>query len=243
MGANTAVMARVNTKRGLLSVGNLDEEENIKDVKNVALVAHNNMKPTMRNFVKKFKDVLVNYTLVGTQTTLTMVHEEMKEYGDKLKLGAACLSGPFGGDAQLAAEIAAGRIGCLIFFVDPLSAHPHNADVQCLLRLARVHEILLATNEMTAYCIVEALRASLTGIAEAMNSETVKMTESAAVYRAENAKKLKSLDPAAKKNAKQPSIDETVGSKGRKESFEPYLISRRPADDSDVEPDQSINAL
>ena len=61
----------------------------------------------------------------------------------KLKLGAPYSSGPFGGDAQLAAAIVSGDIGCLIFFIDPLSAHPHNADVECLVRLARVHEILL----------------------------------------------------------------------------------------------------
>ena len=122
----------------------------------------------------------------------------------QLKLGAPCSSGPFGGDAQLAAEIAAGRIGCLIFFVDPLSAHPHNADVECLLRLARVHEILLATNEMTAYCIVEALRAALSDsklVPKSMTDANGMMSDSVAMY-----KKRNSVDRAAKESGmKDPS--------------------------------------
>ena len=138
----------------------------------------------------------------------------------ELKLGAPYSSGPFGGDAQLAAAIVSGDIGCLIFFVDPLSTQPHTADVDSLIRLARVHEILLgiltlstvyvmwkqiyidvfscctATNSMTAYSIIEALRVGLRDYEELpapmkVGDET--MSAAVPAY-----KKRKSVDKAAK---------------------------------------------
>merc|ERR1712237_200874 len=149
------------------------------------------MKPAMAAFVRKNNDVLVNYTLVGTETTLKMIKTEMAEYdisGD-LKLGAACSSGPYGGDAQLAAQIVYGNIGCLIFFVDPLTPHPHSADVESLLRLARVHEILLATNSMTASCVVEALRLALSDntVMEVMRQGTSILSEAVAAHKKQRA--------------------------------------------------------
>ena len=164
----------------------------------------------MRTFVRRFKDVLVNYTLVGTQTTLTMVKQEMAEYHEsgRLKLGDPCSSGPFGGDAQLSAEIVSGHIGCLIFLVDPLTAHPHQADVLSLLRLARVHEILLATNEMTAYCVVEALRSALTHSEKtpaSMQTGNKQMSDSVAVY-----KRRGSVDRAAKESAADLALQSTI---------------------------------
>merc|ERR1719242_933345 len=147
------------------------------------------MKATMKNFVRKHKDILVHFTLIGTENTLKMVTEEMKEYhqSGELKLGMPCSSGPYGGDAQLAAQITSGHIGCVLFFVDPLSAHPHQADVESLLRLARVHEVLLATNVMTAYCVVEALKAAVQDgrvLPDSMKSS--QMSESVAAYKRRN---------------------------------------------------------
>ena len=59
-------------------------------------------------------------------------------------------SGPLGGDQQVGALIAEGRVGTLIFFVDPLSRHPHDVDVKALTRLALVYDIPLALNRATA---------------------------------------------------------------------------------------------
>jgi methylglyoxal synthase len=60
------------------------------------------------------------------------------------------LSGPLGGDAQIAARVAEGRIAAVLFFVDPLSAHPHDPDIRTLLRVCNVHDVPLATNVATA---------------------------------------------------------------------------------------------
>ena len=56
------------------------------------------------------------------------------------------LSGPMGGDAQIAAMVAEGRIRAVIFFVDPLSAHPHDPDIQTVMRVCNVHSVAIATN-------------------------------------------------------------------------------------------------
>ena len=166
----------------------VDEADEIRDIKKVALIAHNNMKPALKNFVTKHKAILVNYTLTGTQTTLNMVKSVMAEYhkSGRLKLGEPCSSGPFGGDAQLSAEIVAGSVGCVIFFVDPLTAHPHQSDIESLLRLARVHEVLLATNEITAFCVVRALRDALQNsdaLPASMSPSVRAMSPSVAMYK------------------------------------------------------------
>ena len=56
------------------------------------------------------------------------------------------LSGPMGGDAQIAAMVAEGRVTAVLFFVDPLSAHPHDPDIRTLLRVCNVHDVPIATN-------------------------------------------------------------------------------------------------
>jgi len=64
------------------------------------------------------------------------------------------LSGPMGGDAQIAAKLVEGQIDMVLFFIDPLFSHPHEVDVQMLMRLCNVHEVPLATNYSTAKCLV-----------------------------------------------------------------------------------------
>jgi len=65
-----------------------------------------------------------------------------------IEYGPTCSSGPLGGDAEIAAELTRGELGGVIFFADPLSAHPHIVDVNTLLRLANVHNILHACNQL-----------------------------------------------------------------------------------------------
>eukprot|EP01083_Nonionella_stella_P078350 214386_1 len=138
----------------------MDNDEPCVMMKSVALIAHNHMKPSMREFVREHQDVLAHFELIGTKTTLQMVCHEMEHYykNGKLKIGRKCSSGPFGGDAEISSELVNGNVGCIIFFVDPVAAHPHQADVHSLLRLARVHNVLLATNQMSGTCIIEALQ-------------------------------------------------------------------------------------
>ncbi len=116
--------------------------------KNIALIAHDNLKDTMVNWCTKNRDVLEKHKLCGTGTT-------SKRISDATGLNVfAFNSGPLGGDQQIGSRIAEGKIDMVIFFSDPLSAHPHDPDVKALLRLAQVFDIPIANNETTADFII-----------------------------------------------------------------------------------------
>lgn len=116
--------------------------------KTVALIAHDGKKADMLAFALSNKDVLGKYNLVATKTTGSMI-------ADKTGLPVIkMLSGPVGGDAQIAAQIAEGKIEAVFFFVDPLGKHPHDPDIQGLLRICNVHDVPLATNAATAEFII-----------------------------------------------------------------------------------------
>jgi methylglyoxal synthase len=110
----------------------------MEDRKTLALIAHDGKKADMLAFAKDHLAVLERYDLVATSTTGRLLIE-------KGHLSVTCLlSGPLGGDAQIAA----------IFFVDPLGKHPHDPDIQSLLRICNVHDVPLATNAATASYII-----------------------------------------------------------------------------------------
>ncbi len=116
---------------------------------NVALVAHDGKKVAMLEWVATHKERLGRLTLFATGTTGAKLSEA-------LGLDITCLkSGPLGGDAQLGAMIAEGRLDALIFFIDPLSALPHDVDVKSLLRLAVHYNTALALNEQSADAILD----------------------------------------------------------------------------------------
>ncbi len=118
----------------------------------IALVAHDQKKDAMAAFVAQHRAALAGFQLVSTGTTGARVMERCPELKvERLK------SGPLGGDQQIGARIAEGAIDALIFFVDPLSPHPHDVDVKALTRLALVYDIPLALNRATAERIVEGL--------------------------------------------------------------------------------------
>ena len=120
----------------------------IDDPKTLALIAHDNKKADMLAFALTHQDVLRRYELVATNTTGRLIQ-------DKTDLPIQCmLSGPLGGDAQIAAMVAEGRIEAVFFFVDPLGKHPHDPDIQSLLRICNVHDVPLATNAATASYII-----------------------------------------------------------------------------------------
>ena len=122
----------------------------------ISLIAHDGKKPEMVSFVMKHKDFLSKCTIYATGTTGNFIEKE----GFKVN---KLLSGPRGGDAQIAAMVAEGRMDIVIFFRDPLDKHPHEPDVQMLLRLADVHNIPLATNPMSAYYILKGVESVVDG--------------------------------------------------------------------------------
>ena len=117
----------------------------------IAIIAHDGKKAEMVQFLLDHKSILEKAKLIATGTTGT--HAE--KAGLKVK---KMLSGPIGGDAQIAAMAAEKKIDAVVFFRDPLDKHPHEPDVQMLLRICDVHNIPLATNPATASLIFKALK-------------------------------------------------------------------------------------
>lgn len=130
----------------------------------LALVSHNGMKKTMREFVVANKNLLKKFRLTGTNSTMTMLKEVFKdEPPGTVVYGPSCASGPLGGDAELVAYMVTGKIGGIIFFQDPMNAHPHRADIDCLVRQALVHNVMMAETPTTALMIAACLRSALIG--------------------------------------------------------------------------------
>ncbi len=123
-------------------------------VKTIALVAHDNRKSDMIEWVEWNWEKLMKHKLICTGTTGKLVEETLsKKFGegfdDHLQI-MKLKSGPLGGDQQMGSKIAEGEIDILIFFWDPMQAQPHDVDVKALLRLASVYNIPMATNRSTA---------------------------------------------------------------------------------------------
>lgn len=111
----------------------------------IALVAHDAQKDALVAWVGRHIAVLADATLFATGTTGRRV---LDAYPD-LEL-TPLKSGPLGGDQQIGAMIAEGKLGMLIFFVDPLTPMPHDVDVKALTRLAIVYDLPMALNDATA---------------------------------------------------------------------------------------------
>ncbi|NCC80034.1 MAG: methylglyoxal synthase [Clostridia bacterium] len=118
---------------------------------NGAMIAHDNMKDDLVLFARKHKKILEKFDLYATGTTGKRLIEDTGLPIHRLQ------SGPIGGDQQIGALIAEGKIMFVIFFRDPLTAQPHEPDVQALLRLCDVHKIPIATNITSAEIIIHYL--------------------------------------------------------------------------------------
>lgn len=126
----------------------------------LALVAHDNMKRDLAEWVDWNSSLLSRYRLVCTGTTGKMVEKTLLDHRMEHEADAdgslpdLCItllkSGPLGGDQQLGSLIADGKIDALIFFWDPMSAQPHDVDVKALLRLATLYNVPTAINRSTA---------------------------------------------------------------------------------------------
>lgn len=118
----------------------------------IALIAHDKKKNEIIEIAKIYKDVLAGHELYATGTTGTLIMGETGLSIHRMK------SGPLGGDQQIGAMVAEGKIDLIIFLRDPLTAQPHEPDVSALLRLSDVQSIPLATNAGSAKVMLEALK-------------------------------------------------------------------------------------
>ena len=122
----------------------------LSTVRRVALIAHDEKKSALADWVEKWSAVLARHQLVATETTGGVLGRKIPG----LQL-TTTKSGPLGGDQQIGAMIAEQKIDLLIFFTDPLSPHPHDVDVKALTRLATVYDIPMACTPATATLIMQ----------------------------------------------------------------------------------------
>lgn len=129
----------------------------MKETKNIALVAHDNQKIALLEWVDFNYHKLIKHKMTCTGTTGRIIEEALAKKGNdqlirqkirKLK------SGPLGGDQQLGALIAEGKIDVIFFFWDPMEPQPHDVDVKALLRIAVVYNVPIACNRATADFII-----------------------------------------------------------------------------------------
>ena len=115
----------------------------------IAIIAHDGKKADMVQFLNKNKALLLrdNLKIIATGTA----GSKAEAAGFKVK---KMLSGPLGGDAQIAARVAEGKTKMVLFFKDPNSSHAHEVDINMLIRICDVHNVPLATNEATAQLLL-----------------------------------------------------------------------------------------
>lgn len=115
----------------------------------IAVIAHDQRKPEMLEFVRKHLSFFQRQTLVATGHTGRMIQEI-------LGVPVECVvHGPDGGDLIIGGRVAEGKVQAVLFFRDPLTAQPHEPDVTALMRVCDVHRVPLATNLGTAEAVVE----------------------------------------------------------------------------------------
>lgn len=117
----------------------------------IALIAHDAKKTDMAEWANFNKVTLADHSLYATGTTGDVIQRVTGLPINRLK------SGPMGGDQQIGAMIAEGKVDVLVFFWDPMDTHPHDPDVKALLRLAVLYDIPTACNKRTADFLISSL--------------------------------------------------------------------------------------
>ena len=114
----------------------------------LAIIAHDGKKADLVAFAAFNRERLAEFQLVATSSTGKLL-------ADKVGLEVECLeSGPIGGDVQIANRVVEGKVDAVIFMVDPLGQHPHDPDIQTLLRICNVANVPLATNSASADALI-----------------------------------------------------------------------------------------
>jgi methylglyoxal synthase len=124
-------------------------------VKTVALVAHDNRKADLIEWVEYNARKLAVHHLICTGTTGRMVEDALAKSAETPQSIRKLKSGPLGGDQQLGALAAEGKIDILIFFWDPMQPQPHDVDVKALLRITVLYNVPTACNRATADFLID----------------------------------------------------------------------------------------
>ncbi len=127
-----------------------DELMNIepKEIRVLAIISHDGKKIELVTWAAANKERLRRFKLVATATTGHLLREKVGLDVETM------LSGPRGGDVQIASRIVQGEIDAVFFFQDPLDAHPHDPDIQAVMRVCNVHDVPIAPNRATADLII-----------------------------------------------------------------------------------------
>ena len=120
-------------------------------MRTLAVIAHDGKKADLVAWATFNRDTLAGFRLLATRHTARLLQDKVGLTVEWL------LSGPEGGDAQIAALVATGEVDAVYFFADPLSARPHDPDLRALLRVCNVHNVPLATNPATADLMMTSL--------------------------------------------------------------------------------------
>jgi methylglyoxal synthase len=142
----------------------------------LALIAHNALKDDLLRLVRAHRSMLSGFRLAATRTSGRVLAEEL---GIEVELVG---SGPLGGDLQIAARIVDGLIDAVIFLRDPLTSHPHEPDIQALLKVCDVHRVPVATNLASAEILLHFLAGHVRAVeflaGHVRSSEEVQMESS-----------------------------------------------------------------
>jgi methylglyoxal synthase len=129
----------------------------MEEIKNIALVAHDNRKKDLIEWIEWNYPSIIKHKLICTGTTGAMVEQALKKKLGKEEFDFHIVklkSGPLGGDQQLGSMIVEGKIDMIIFLWDPMQPHPHDVDVKALLRIAVLYNVPIACNRATADFVI-----------------------------------------------------------------------------------------
>jgi len=114
----------------------------------IAIIAHDGKKADLVAFATFNRHLLSQYHLIATGSTGDLLVEKVGLEVERLA------SGPLGGDVQIASRVVQGEVDAVVFLVDPLDKHPHDPDIQTLLRICNVRNLPLATNIASADVLI-----------------------------------------------------------------------------------------